>query len=163
MAFITFPQFHIAFPFRQNRGASLIEIIVATAIVGTVLTAIAASMSMSLRNSSRGQAKVLASDLAQEVLELYRRERKSQGWGNFLTDLSAGTYCFDTLPTTTSEFSTLSAGECGATEYVLGTRFIREAVVTPGADSVLVIVLVEWQDGDETQSISVQQTYRSWD
>jgi type II secretory pathway pseudopilin PulG len=141
-------------------GQSLIEIIIVTMVVGTILTAIAASVSMSSKNINETKKKDNATHLAQEVLEVFHRERYVLGWSSFQSALQDGTYCLDTLPSDSAEFVALVAGECTAAETMAGTDLIREAILVIAADEVQVTSMVTWNDGDQEKNVTVEQSFQ---
>lgn len=144
-----------------SRGSTLIEILIVTVIVATVLTAIAGLVTQSLKQSSENEQKTIATSLAQEGLEMFRRYRSNLGWRAFQSTTSGGTYCLNVIPATTQEFDTLATGDCGE-EVITGTVFTREAEVTSDASQVMVTVVVTW--GTETNDqVSIDQVLRDID
>lgn len=145
---------------KWNSGQSLVEIILVTMVVAFILTALAASMSMSARNVQRNKELSIAGNLAQQTLEVFHREKYNLGWDTFLSSLSSGTYCLNTLPADSTEFAALSTGEC--TEYALEEDFSfqRQAVVSVSATEVSVTATVSWLDNGETKDVTVEQSYR---
>ena len=141
-------------------GHSLIEIILTTMVVTFILTALAASMSMSARNTQRDRELDIASTLAQQVLEVFHREKYNLGWDIFVSVLSSGEYCLNTLPANSDEFAALHVGEC--TEFVQeeGLSFQRRVTVGVSANEVVVTTTVLWLDNGETKQTVVEQTYR---
>lgn len=141
-------------------GQSFVEVLIVMVVVATVLTAIAAGLSFSAKNTAENQRNAVAINLAQETLEVFHRERNLLGWGSFQGAISSGTYCFDTLPSTSTEFAALTDGACGANEFVSGTNFTREATVTVSADEVAVISTVTWMDGEREREVTVNQNFQ---
>lgn len=144
-------------------GQTLIEVILATAIVASVLTAIAASVSMSSKNTNENKKKSMATSFAQETLEVFHRERYSLGWETFKNALGDGTYCFNDLPANSASFVVASSGECGASEMIPGTIFQREAVLTSTADQLQVESIVSWLDDSKEQRVNLKQVFKQID
>lgn len=144
----------------KNQGQSIIEVLIVILVVGTVLTALAAGLTMSIKNTTQSKQRSLATSFAQESLEVFHRERSVSGWSSFHGALNSGTYCFNQLPVDSTEFELLSPGACPVGDHIAGTNFKREATVTVGPDEVTVVSTVSWFDGDTEKQVSVQQGYR---
>jgi Tfp pilus assembly protein PilV len=145
----------------RNSGQSIIEVIIATLIVGMVLTAIAAGLTLSIKNTAQTQLRELSTNFAQEGLEVFRRERNMLGWTAFLEALGNETYCLNTFPKDSAAFTSMPTGECSSGTAIAGTTFTRNATVSIlSADSIQVQVTVEWQEADKTNSVEVYQVFQ---
>jgi type II secretory pathway pseudopilin PulG len=144
-------------------GQTLVEILIATAVVAVVLTAIATSLSFTVKNSAEARYRAVASSLAQEAVEVFRRERSVQGWEAFYAGLPASaTYCFNTLPTSPVVF-TQGTGACGTTYFSpsgTAVSFKREASLQKGANQVTITVVVSWEDTADWNDVTVTETLR---
>lgn len=145
----------------SQAGQSVIEVLVATAVVAVVMTGIAVGLTLSVRNTSEAKQRAYASVQAQQVMEVFRRERVQYGWGTFYDTLSSGDYCFNTLPSSLSGFAALS-GECVGGVSAQGTEFKHDVSVTVGVNSVMVEVTVSWTDGTRTPSVVIGQDFREY-
>lgn len=145
---------------QAQAGQTLIEILIVTVVVATVLTAIAASLSMSAKNTTENKKLSMATTYSQEALEVFHKERYALGWESFQGALTDGTYCLDALPTNSTEFDSLTTGECGLSETISGTDFIREAELTVAADEVKVVIVVQWIDAELDKEATVEQTFK---
>ncbi len=154
----------------------MIEVLFALVLLGMVLVGIAVLMTRSLVVASNARYRDIANGLAQEVVELYHRERTLSTWEDFRTD-GAGLHCvltdakdFDT----TSTFVLISSPD---TECATGTgvtingilfqRLVNADVTDP--TKVTVTVTVSWQSGrsngaggSATDSIVTQQEFTNW-
>jgi len=148
---------------KYQSGSSLIEVILVTVVVATVLTALAASVSMSAKNTSENKKRVMAASFVQEILEVFHRERFTLGWDTFQSTLSNGTYCFNELPTDSTDFVNSSLGECGEGEVIIDTVHQREVILTILADEVKVESIVTWTDGDQEKQVNAEQTFKEID
>lgn len=146
--------------YHSQLGSTLVEVILVTAVVATVLTALAASVSMSAQNTNRNQTTTMATSLAQEMLEVFHRERYALGWESFRTALGSGTYCLNDLPADSASFSNTANQECAGTEFITDTNYQREAVVTISSDQVRVVSVVSWMDGHDEKQIEVEQIFK---
>lgn len=145
---------------KYQAGQTLIEVILVTVIVASVLTALAASVSMSSRNTSKNKELSMATSLVQETLEMFHKERYALGWATFQSALLDGTYCFNTLPSTSADFVASSLGECAAEDVITDTNYQREATLTILADQVKVVSTVTWIDGDQERQVQAEQTFK---
>lgn len=145
---------------KYQAGQTLIEVILVTVVVASVLTALAASVSMSSRNTSKNKELSVATGLVQETLELFHRERYALGWGTFQSALSDGTYCLNTLPSSSADFVASSLGECVDEDFVVDTTYQREATLTILADGVKVVSTVTWMSDSEEKQVEAEQTFK---
>lgn len=150
---------------KQN-GSTIIELLIATAIVGAVITAVAIALTYSIKNNAEVRYREAATTLAQQGMEMFRRERERQNWGTFYTNLDAGTHCLNTLPASVVA-STFAAGDnsCAATATFTFARnaFQREVIISkPDAineDEIQLVVSVYWNLGTSDEK-SVSVTHR---
>jgi len=73
-------------------GFSMIEVLFALVLLGMVLVGIAVLMTRSLVTAADARYREIANGLAQEVLELYHRERTLSSWDDFVI-AGTGKYC----------------------------------------------------------------------
>lgn len=165
-----------------RQGSSFVEVIVATAVVGVVLTSIVMVLTYSIQLSSQARYRSLATRKAQETLDMLMRERVVLGWDGLISVLSeTGTYCVRAIPDQPSAsvsdhiFSGyegdpiyLTAGECffQLEEAESPVRFKRELDIeysSPPITSLTATVTVSWQkdNGDEVQ-VQVKQVFSQW-
>lgn len=150
----------------SSSGQTIIEVLVATTVVGIVLTGLVIGMTFSLRNAAAAKARSLATRYAQEANEVFRRERDLQGWEPFSSTFQGGatrTYCLPALPETTTEFRSLTPADCSAGTYIQGTDFTREVEVRRVSPSeVEVSTTVSWPDGSRTPEVVLTQTLKDF-
>lgn len=145
---------------RNNAGQTIIEIIIATAVVAIVMTALMMGLTYSIKNSSQARYKSLANQLAEEGMEFFRQQRALIGWEEFNATLAANDYCVEEdVPETLSGLST--ASECEGITSV-GTSFERRALVTKPGDKVRVELTVSWVDGVDTRQVELTQEFGDW-
>ncbi len=148
---------------KRQSGSSLIEVILITVVVATVLTALAASISMSAKNTSENKKRSVATGFVQETLEMFFRERYALGWSSFQSALSSGTYCFNVLPIDSVSFAAASAGACDEGSTITDTPYQREAILTVSVDEVKVKSIVTWLDHNQEKQVEAEQTFREID
>ncbi len=143
----------------SQSGQTIVEILVATAVVAMVLTAVAAGLTYSIKNASESKYKAVATNKAQEAIEVFRYERSALGWETFVEVLGdGGAYCYNTLPTP-AQFLTLPNAICSTGVADSGTEFKRDILVSVAGDdnSVTVEATVSWTDGTTPRSVVVTQ------
>lgn len=149
---------------KKQSGSGMIEILIATGVVGLVMTAIASSLVLSIKNSAISKYKVLSTSRAQEAMEVFRREKVLLGWAQFYESLAANTYCVNLLASDSAQFQAMTTGACGDGSFIVGTSFIREALVNiTSADEIRVEITVEWLDGDIIRSSNLIQEFKKYD
>lgn len=150
-------------PHHSQRGQSLVEILIATAVVAMVLTGVAAGIVFSVRNTAEARYRAVAGTLAQESIEVFRRERDRHGWRYFQSQLASPEYCFNTLPADISGFAAL-AGSCQSsfTPAGSGTLYRRDVRLQVAAESVLIEVTMSWQSGAEWEEATISQELRNF-
>lgn len=70
-------------------GASLIEVLVATLVVGLVLTSIAFLMSLNVKSSNEAELRAQASVFAQQGVDRARSSRANNTWTDFVSGAAA--------------------------------------------------------------------------
>jgi len=124
----------------QQRGQTLIEVLVALSILGVVITVITSIIINSLNNVQHGKDQFMATKYAQDGVEFVRTVRDADytGFKNY-----SGTYCFGKNQGALG----VSAGNCTTPNV---NSFIRSVVVeqTPGCGTNVakVTVVVTWTD-----------------
>lgn len=148
-------------------GGSIIEILIATLIVATVITAIITGLSLSTKNTAEIRQRTLARQIAQEGLESFRSARQNWGWQDFFTELEGGDYCY-AIESEAAEDSIPLTAECDGETPLAGIGLTRTVNITKntGADAseewLRVRVEVSWEDGDKTHQVEVAQTFRNF-
>ena len=147
----------------SSTGSTLIELLIATMIVGTIVTAVAAGVTNSVKNNAESRYREIATVLAQQAMEVMRSERSNLGWANFYDQLSDGTYC---APTGMDELSDLSGNMAACTITESNYDFTRQVVLTKtnGADpAVMVEITVSWERRAGAYSdVKVTQTFKNY-
>jgi type II secretory pathway pseudopilin PulG len=144
-------------------GQTLIEVLIATAVVGLVITAVAAGMTYSIKSTSNSQYRTLATEESQQVIEFLRRERSQIGWESFVEQLPSGQYCVNELPNDADGLDGLVLGACSQKIIKLGTEWDRQlTVTTSNATSFEYYVTITWKDGDQTREVQVDGDLKPW-
>lgn len=113
-------------------GQSLVEVMVAVAILALVLTALVLGTTVAMRNANFSKNQAQATKYAQQVMEWMRSER-NQSWDTFASH--TGTFCLNSL--------SWSSGSCVG--YDLDSVFKREVVLSGDATKIQAAIVVSWQ------------------
>jgi len=146
-------------------GSTIIEVLIATVVVGLVLTSVAALLTVSVKNTAQLRYRSQATTAAQSALEVFRRERGNLGWEAFYTAIQDGTYCLNNLPANSTAFVGMPRGTCNTTFELLNTSFKRQALVAKtdnpdGTQQVRVDMTMSWFDGVRPQQVTLSQIFK---
>lgn len=117
-------------------GQSLVEVMVAVAILALVLTALVLGTTVAMRNANFSKNQAQATKYSQEAMEWLRSQR-DQGWDAFSSHI--GPFCLNSLTWTGT------AGFCSSSNYSLDGMFKRQVVLFNLVDKVQTKVTVSWQ------------------
>lgn len=151
------------------RGFSIIEVVIASAILGIVLFSLASVFLLASRLSREASNKIRANFLAEEGLEVMRFLR-DQSWDQNIAPLLVGTSYYLTFATTTSAWDVLTTNP-GLADGLF-TRAIKveevrrdsnDDIVSSGGtvdpDSLKIISSISW--GPEPVNTITVETYLS--
>jgi Tfp pilus assembly protein PilV len=131
----------------DQKGQSLVEALVALAAAVVIVSAIAVAVITSVNNSDFSKNQNLATQYAQEGIEILRNLSQSD-WAIFST--YSGTYC---LNQNSATLTTPSGATCTQN---INSFFVRQAVINQGSSScssnTKVSVSVAWADGKCTSA-----------
>jgi len=144
----------------RERGLSLVEIVVACAVISLTLVSLIAVTSQSIALSKRSVSTYQAGLLLEEGAEVVRIVRDN-AWSN-ISGLSAGTNYYPTLFGSVWSLSTTPTTIDGFTRTVTVAAVTRDAnddiavSGTADAGTRLVTVTVSWQEGATPVSKTLQ-------
>ena len=155
----------------NKAGFGLLEIVIASAVVGASIFSLSAAAVLSGRLQSQSADKIRANFLAEEGIEAMRFLR-DKSWNTNLANLSQGTNYYVNFSTTTSEWSVGQSIE----PYIVALferkvsvekvyRDLNDNIVISGGaedvDSKKITVIVSWAErGGATSTVSLS-TYLS--
>ena len=151
-----------------RRGQTIIEVIMATGVVGLVMTAIVAIASVSVRNTAQAKAKTLGTKFSQEAMDYLRQQRGVLGWESFVAtvqqDGTNARYCLSTIPTSTAAFQALGNRSCNANEKVdnkgIFTRYADLQIINGTPQRLRVTVTVSWSESGIAKTSTAVQEFR---
>ena len=155
----------------NKAGFGLLEIVIASAVVGTSIFALSAAAVLSNRLQSQSSDKIRANFLAEEGIEVMRFLR-DKSWNTNLANLFQGTNYYVNFSTITSRWSVGQSVE----PYIVSLferkisvdrvyRDLDDNIVSSGGaedvDSKKITVIVSWKErGGATSTVSLS-TYLS--
>ncbi len=145
---------------RKEKGQTLLEVLVALAVVVLVIVALIKATTYSLKGSDFSKTQALATRYAQEAIEWTRAER-DKSWDNLADRSSAdgSTYCLTSL-------SWPGAGGCSESGFLeADNRFKREVVlknVGGEGNRIEVRVEVSWQDASGEHHSRLETYLSNW-
>ncbi len=157
----------------MKQGNTVIEVLVATVIVGLILTALAISMTSSIQNSSEAQYRETGTSLAQDTMEVFRKDKNIISWTEFssspgATQIASATIdsikCVPTTFTTVTQItgSTLGIGQISSCASVVQNKITYKRAISKvvSTNSVRIKVHVYWNVGtNQVRSTSIEQTF----
>lgn len=149
---------------KLQQGSTLIELLIATMIVGTVVTAVAAGVSNSVKNNAEARYRDIATVLAQKGIEVLRAERGKVGWVTFHDSVPVGTYCMDANSSAVASLRVYDPDTCVITESNLDfNRFISLSKTTGSDSEVTAVITVQWERKPGVMSqVTVTQTFKDY-
>lgn len=152
----------------NDKGFSLIELLIAISVVALTLVSISSGVSFAVKNSRFSQEKSVSVRYAQESLEWFRSNRDRLGWNAFysiLEDDSPGSfsYCLDSIPGDLQGFQDLQVYVAPANCQIQTTMYTRLLEINlTDPSTVEVTSRVTWQDNSQTNETVLTTTLKQW-
>jgi type II secretory pathway pseudopilin PulG len=156
----------------SQRGSTIIELLIATLIVGTVATAVAIGLTYSVKHTAEARSREVATNLTQDVLEVFQKSRNSMGWPTFYSTLTTSNRC---APSGINAIGGLLSGACNpatpahrvTVTGLPGVNFLRDVSITKSGGSgnqmIRVEVTTSWNhNSDQERSVELVKTFREW-
>ena len=129
---------------KQIQGQSLVEVVIAIALISVILISLVGLASLSIRASAFSRNQTEAQRYTQQSAEWLRSE-KDASWTTFKANAAAGTYCLNTGN------NWGSGGSCASGSTISGTIFTRSVKFTNNADGTIEAdVSTSWLDAQGT-------------
>ena len=143
---------------KKLAALSIIEVLVATALISTILTTLAVNMIYSQRTIADAQLRTKATDLAESCLNRYRGLRDNVPWNSFCKTIKDSTNNFNKVCGTLKNNAVNSSGT--SNKFVV-TKGRIDQTGCSDSDTATVTVTIEYQNfhGD-TKSVSLQQNFQ---
>ena len=159
--------------FINKNGFSLIGVIISTFIISTGLVAVLSLANMSLKSSSTGEMRLIASGLAQEGIEIFRDMRRSNAdwidweWYGSIATSTIRNYRvqYDNSDFISPSETPLKIDSNGFYRYESGdnTPFYRKITLTKiSYQEVKVAVEIKWQSRGNSYSLIAEDHLWNW-
>lgn len=146
---------------RGQSGATLVETLVAIALVSVVLTAVVGMVVSAVATSTLSKSRTTATRLAEEGIEVARKTRDRTDWDSFYNayvnsnswkvDLVAGDIILNT-----------SGSSLPTAPFTRTVTFSNASVPVGGRDRVQVISTVTWNDKGKIQEVKLVSFLTKW-
>jgi type II secretory pathway pseudopilin PulG len=138
------------------QGQSLIEVVVAIAVVILIVSGLIIAVISSLRSAQSSKARSVSTKLTQDGIESIRNLRDS-GWATFISKSSATSWCLGTDGLLTDH------PPCPQNIVTGGITFIRTVLIADtGGDQATVTVTVTWTEGQTAKNSTVTTVLTKW-
>ena len=149
----------------KNKGFGLLEIVIAVAIVGGALWALASVFLLAERAQELSREKLQAVFLAEEGLEVLRYLRDA-GWNQNIASLALGADYYLTFASSTSQW-VISSAPVPAVDGIFSRSFLVQAVLRDSGDNIApsgtndpetrkIIMKVAWSFQQSSESVSLE-------
>jgi len=125
---------------KQNRGQSLVEVVLALGVAVVVILALVKTTVVSMRNANFAKNEALATKYAQEAIESVRLLRDRSDWETFTSDNCKNPPGLDTLP----------------------SPFSRTITCTGDENTRDVTAKIEWTDSTGTHETKLETKLTNW-
>lgn len=143
---------------RSQRGATVVEAVVALALAGIIVTALMSMVVSALSTSTASKNRTFATRYAEAAVESVRSIRDSQNWSDFYTNYVQG---HSTTIWYLAADNSLTSTSSSAANIAPFTRTIKLTDNSPSGDAksrVFIDIKVTWNDRGQTQT-EEQTTY----
>lgn len=140
-----------------KKGTSIIEIVIAAALISVAIIAALSLANQSQKQNSYARDLAEATKYATQAGDWIRNERNSLGW-TALSELDAGEYCLNDFP---ADFTLIEPGSCNPNAYISGTRYSRQISLTKDPDKLTIKIVVSWIEQVQRQA-TIEMELQPW-
>jgi len=158
----------------KNRGQTLIEVIIASAIIVIVLTAILGLATNIYTATSTSKSRLYAVSVAQNALEIVHNIRNtnwvksSPNWDMSFYNGSDGYYSLNVFNPISgwglnfASTNKISDGTINNIDGINFTRYIKVQKDNGSADKRIISIEVSWTENSKSQSIQITDKLTNW-
>lgn len=144
----------------NQRGNTLIELLLATVIVGVVLTGVAISLTYSIQREALNRYREGATGLAQEVSEYLLLLRAQNNWQAFYAGVQDNTdYCYSDNPVGITLGSGCPVITRLGMDFTAAFSIDKPAVVPPTPEKVTANITITWEVDSDPKTYELTQEY----
>lgn len=144
---------------KNNSGFTIVEILVAVAVISVVFTSLISIAATSLRNSNVNIRKTIGAHMA-DGLQEWIRWKKEDDWNDFVT--RQGTWCFNTDPIGDNWPSASANGACAGFASKNNFRYKRQVIISTSGDVISSRVDYFWDDTNLNNKVINETYYSQW-
>lgn len=147
-------------PLKSNKGVTIIETVVALGLTSVLLTALMAMVITAINASDLSKARTIATNYANEGLEIARTQRDATDWTTFVANYNsgAGSAICSTCYVTAAGVLTGAVGS--AASIAPYTRVVTFS--DGGSGRVTVDVKVTWKYHSQTETVELVSYLTDW-
>ncbi len=144
----------------NQRGNTLIELLLATVIVGVVLTGVAISLTYSIQREALNRYREGATGLAQEVSEYLLLLRAQNNWQVFYAGVQDNAdYCYSDNPLGITSGSGCPVMTRLGMDFTAAFSIDKPAVVPPTPEKVTANITITWEVDSDPKTYELTQEY----
>lgn len=144
----------------NQRGNTLIELLLATVIVGVVLTGVAISLTYSIQREALNRYREGATGLAQEVSEYLLLLRAQNNWQAFYAGVQNNAdYCYSDNPVGITLGSGCPVINRLGMDFTAAFSIEKPAVVPPTPEKVTANITITWEVDSDPKTYELTQEY----
>ena len=140
-----------------RRGTSIIEIVIATALISVAIIAAVSLTNQSQKQNSYARGLAEATKYGSQAADWIRTERNNLGWATMYAS-NPDAYCLNTFP---ADFTLIESGACQDGDFIAGTRYQREITLSQAPEALHVTITVSWEEAIE-RSATIELELTSW-
>lgn len=140
----------------NNKGASLLEIVIAIGLVGVILMSLVALSTKTVSNSTISREKNQATRYTQELIEWVRQQR-DDSWSGLNSRITTNTtWCMTAI-------NWDNPGACTESKVIPGTPFRRQAEFNRlNANTIELTVVTQWVDSGNLHESRASTILTKW-
>lgn len=149
----------------RQKGQSIAEIVVATAMVVLLVTGLVSISSSSIKANTSSRYRSTATKLTQEAMELSRSLRDEYGWNYFFLNYENTDWCIETslafVPKAAS-CPPFTVGSNPTLTYTREVNFVGVSVPPGEKQKIQVTVTVSWTENSQTRTSKATSYINQW-
>jgi len=141
---------------KKQSGFTLVEVLVAVAIISIIFTTLASIVVTSLRNTSVNTKKIIGTHMA-DGLQEWIRGKKEDDWEDFTTRV--GTRCFNAANIGTNW---PAVGACSTFETINNFKYKRTVTISQVGNIYTSRIEFIWDESNPNNKVVNETYYSQW-